>query len=505
MLGYQKQYVGVLVFFMSMLFSEGTQSIHQRLRDNIINHTSDFNTYNTRNEEDLIEYIQSTMDTHMVPGLSVSIVKGDQIVWGQNFGYANIDEDILVDSNTMFILSSVSKTITATALMQLWENGLFNLDDDIDEYLPFDVDHPDFPLFPITFKMLLSHTSGINDNWSVMTYYDGDSELELEYYLEQYLTPGGEFYGSNSSYTNSQPGTNFRYSNNGAALIGLLVEQISNQSFSEYCYNYIFEPLGMNNAFWFLSEIEDLDQVALPYNLSGGNGDNCYDIGCGVYVSNNPCFCDDACVYYNDCCSDYEDVCGENGTGSGGVTFSPYNHYGYSDWPSGQLRASSNDLAKFMAAFINGGEYNGNRILDEDTLELMRTIHYPQVESSQGLIWYYKNSNGRTLFGHNGGDLGSLTEMFISFDENIGVVVLSNSSNYNAVINIENALFSYAEENEFFDSGDINFDYQVNILDVILLVNIILGLDTTSAVADINQDGLINVVDIVQLVNIILG
>ena len=51
--------------------------------------------------------------------------------------------------------------------------------------------------------MLLSHTSGIKDNWSVMPYYDGDSEFELNYYLEEYLTPGGEFYGSNSNFTNS--------------------------------------------------------------------------------------------------------------------------------------------------------------------------------------------------------------------------------------------------------------------------------------------------------------
>ena len=134
----------------------------------------------------------------------------------------------------------------------------------------------------------------------------------------------------------------------------------------------------------------------------------------------------------------------------------------------------------------------------------MKTIFYPLVSSSQGLIWYYKNSQSRTLFGHNGGDLGSLTEMFISFDENIGVVVLSNSSNYNAVINIENALFSFAEENEFFDSGDINFDSQVNIFDIILLVNIILELEPTSTFADLNQDGLIDVLDIIQLVNIIL-
>ena len=153
---------------------------------------------NYRDEDALVEFIESTMETHLIPGLSVSIVKYNNIVWEKQFGYANIINDIFVDENTMFILSSISKTISATALMQLFENGLFDLDDDIDNYLPFDINHPDYADIPITFKMLLSHSSGIKDNWNVMPYYDGDSELALGYYLQQYLIPEGEFYNSNS-------------------------------------------------------------------------------------------------------------------------------------------------------------------------------------------------------------------------------------------------------------------------------------------------------------------
>ena len=72
------------------------------------------------------------------------------------------------------------------------------------------------------------------------------------------------------------------------------------------------------------------------------------------------------------------------------------------------------------------------------------------------------------------------------------------------MINIENTLFSFAEENVFYDMGDINFDSQVNIFDIILLVNMVLGLDELSTFADINQDGLIDILDIIELVNIIL-
>jgi len=480
------------------------QTANRTRQDFIYREQLDLDLNNYRDEDELVQFIESTMATHLIPGLSISIVKNDNIVWDKHLGYANIDENIFVDENTMFILSSISKTITSTALMQLFEQSLFILDDDIDNYLPFDVNHPDYPLVPITFKMLLSHTSGIKDNWGVMPYYEGDPQIELAYYLSQYLTPGGEFYNSNSNFTSSSPGTNYSYSNIGAALIGLLVEEISNQPFNEYCNENIFEPLEMNNTFWFLSEIEDLEQVALPYQLTGGSGDSCFEIGCGVYNESNPCFCDFACIDYGDCCPDYEDVCGEDGTGTNPGNLIEHYNYGYADYPSGQLRTTSNNLAKFMSAYMNDGSYNEVRILDLDTIELIKTIHYPQINSTQGLIWYYKNGNGRTLLGHNGGDIGSLTEMFISFSDDIGVVLLNNSNNYNALIQIENALFDFAEETDFIITGDINADQIINIQDIILAVNLIMNSEYLD-LADLNSDSTIDVLDIVQLVNIILN
>ena len=480
------------------------QTANRTRQDFIYREKLDLDLNNYRDEDELVQFIESTMETHLIPGLSISIVKNNDIVWEKQLGYANIMNNVLVDENTMFILSSISKTITATALLQLFEDGLFDIDDDIDNYLPFDVNHPDYPLAPITFKMLLTHVSGIKDNWSVMSYYDGDSELELGYYLEEYLTPGGEFYGSNSNFTNSMPGTNYSYSNIGAALIGYLVEKISNQSFNEYCNENIFEPLEMDNAFWFLSEINNLNQVASPYQVAGGAGDSCYIIGCGIYDESNPCFCDFACIDYEDCCLDYEEVCGEDGTGSSPGNLIEYEHYGYSDYPSGQLRTTSNNLAKFMSIYMNDGIYNDVRILESETIELIKIIHYPLVNSMQGLMWYYKNQNGRTLFGHNGGDIGSSTDMFISFSDNLGVVLLTNSNNHNAMIEIESAVFNFAEENDLTITGDVNNDGIINVLDIVQTVSLILASEYEES-SDLNEDGIVNILDIVQLVNIILS
>ena len=171
----------IIILLFSSLFSQIIENeFLNRTRYDVASRLESIaQTNNNRDEEELLEFIELTMENHLIPGISISIVKDQNIVWENHFGYSNIDQNILVDENTLFMLASISKTITATALMQLFEDGLFSLEDDIDSYLPFNVNHPDYPLTPITFKMLLTHTSGIKDNWDVMPYYEGDSDLEL--------------------------------------------------------------------------------------------------------------------------------------------------------------------------------------------------------------------------------------------------------------------------------------------------------------------------------------
>ena len=497
------RYLAILLTLTTLWSNDDFNRQKTRIRQDF-DASNTLSNYQYRNEAELINFIEDVVDLNNVSGLSVSVVEGEHIVWNKAFGMANIEEGIMVSDSTMFMLASVSKTVTATALMKLWEDGLINLNQNINNYLPFEVRHPDFPLIPITAKMLLSHTSGIKDNWGVMPYYEGDSDIELSIYLEEYLVPGGDFYNQNLNFTNNAPGTNFSYSNIGAALIGYLVEAISNQPFNEYCNQHIFDPLDMSGR-WFLSEL-DVSNIAIPYEVSSdGSGNNCYDIGCGVFNSSNPCQCDEACISYGDCCDDYNQVCGEDGTGDG-VGFSPIDHYGYSDYPSGQLRISSKDLAKFLVLFNNGGIYQDIRILEEQTVEYMKTIAYPDIDSQQAFIWYYKNQAGRNLFGHNGGDWAVSADMFISLSDEIGVIVLTNCANYSAMIEIENALFDYAEQYDFISDvmGDLNFDLLVNILDVIILIDIVIQNEYIDN-GDLNYDNQINVQDIILMVNMIIS
>ena len=90
--------------------------------------------------------ILAKMNQYHFPGLAACIVKDDQIFWKGNYGYANIAENKLVNDSTLFYIASVSKPFTGTAIMQLWEKGLLELDDDINNYLPFEVRNPKYPV-----------------------------------------------------------------------------------------------------------------------------------------------------------------------------------------------------------------------------------------------------------------------------------------------------------------------------------------------------------------------
>jgi CubicO group peptidase (beta-lactamase class C family) len=307
------------------------------------------------------------------------------------------------------MLASISKTITATALMQLYEQGYFDLDDPINDYLPFQVSIPRFPKINITFRMLLTHTSSIRDNWYAMISNVGDSDIPLGEYLEDYLTPGGELYFRYWNFYHQKPGTDWHYSNMAATLAGYLVEVISGMPFDEYCEINIFEPLDMDETAWFLADLNS-SHIAVPYHWNGRN-------------------------------------------------FIPYPHYGYAHYPCGQLRTSVIQLSHFLLMMMNHGEYNSTRILKESTVDLMLTPQIPSYMMTfppeQGIIWYQNKAiSGRTLWGHSGGDPGVATFMFFEPETNIGVIILTNADGSDSIrilfqaiffVRILSALFTFIE------------------------------------------------------------
>ena len=327
--------------------------------------------------------IASEIVSGRIPGLSAAIVDDGDVAWAKGFGWADEAAGQAVDTHTAFMLASVSKTISSVAVMQVVEQGLFDLDTDIDDILPFDVDNPDHPEAPITVRHLLTHTSTIKDNWDVLEplYVDGDSPISLHDFLEGYLTPGGTYF-TGKSFSSKKPATSATYSNVGATLAAYLVEAATGVPFDIWCNTEIFEPLGMTRTGWYLADLDGV-QVARPYHWVQG---------------------------------EYQGI----------------EHYGFPDYPDGQLRSTAEDLGKFLAAFSMDGTYHDARILSPESVAEMRRVQYPDLDDTQGLIWYYERFQGENTIGHNGGDWGVSTQMDLTVDEGLGVIVLMNGDNERA-------------------------------------------------------------------------
>jgi|GEM_PF-273794 len=342
--------------------------------------------------------IPETMKDGHIPGLSACIIKDGQVRWTGAYGNANIELGIPVETSTLFHLASVSKTVSVTALMQLWEEGKFEMDNDINKYLDFEVRHPRDSLFPITFHMLCTHTSGIKDNWSEMpVYWNGDSPIPLNEFLYNYLNEDGNNYDSlQNFYYYNTPGTVFQYSNIGATLIGYLVERIGDPTFSQQTHERIFEPLQMNETAWFVSELDTLN-IAMPYKWNGNE-----------YIA--------------------------------------YGHYGYSYYPAGSLRTSVDQLANFLLCYMKGGTHLGQQILESSTVDLILTPQVPQITSEIGLIWQHDFFMSRELWGHGGSYYGTRTGLSYCKDENTGILILNNGENDNAGWQILDLLFDYAAD-----------------------------------------------------------
>ena len=132
---------------------------------------------------DFEAYVQDEMDLQNIPALSMLIFEKDNILYENYLGEANIQQGVSLENNHLFLLASISKVVTGTALLQLEEDGLFSLDDNINDHLSFNVQIPNYTS-DITFRMLLTHTSGIADGSALddQYYYGEDSPVELGFF-----------------------------------------------------------------------------------------------------------------------------------------------------------------------------------------------------------------------------------------------------------------------------------------------------------------------------------
>lgn len=335
-------------------------------------------------------FIPFLMKFGCMPSLSACIVKDDEVVWARGYGLYDVENEKHATEDTIYLTASISKTVTATALMQLIENESYgiDLDDDVNNFIPFSLRNPMYPDIPITFRMLLAHQSSLAVDPEIFySYWIGDLNVTLYPWIKEYLTPDGKYYMP-EVWSDDMPGEKFHYANVGYCFIGYLIELISGQEFNEYCKEHIFKPLGMYNTSFRLIDL-DVDKVAVPYNLENGK-------------------------------------------------YHKWGHYDFLERPAGAMRTSTMDLSHFFIAHMNGGVYNGKRILKESTVQEMHTVQYPGV--GYGLGWQVQtDKQGKTRLGHMGTQRGVFTDMGFCPSDKTGVIIFTNTAN-TEVISIGNHL-----------------------------------------------------------------
>ena len=338
---------------------------------------------------DTDSFLEYKMNRSKVVGLQAAVIKNGDLLYTKSVGKLRSDSLGKINDSTLFMIASTSKPITALTVLSLVSQNKLALDDAVNNYLPFKVENPYYPNNEITVRMLLTHTSTIKDNWAILdSLYTlpegGDSPLELKDYLKDYLSVEGKYYDDQLNFQNEKPSTYWEYANTGYALLGLIVEEVSKKPFNTYCREAIFNPLEMEDTFWFLKEIPH-QNITNPHEIT------------------------------------------ENG-------HEVLNHYGYPTYPDGQIRTTVTDYTKFLQLIMHDGKFNGKQLIKEELINEFLKIQYPKTNKWQAISWNYNEFENFIFYlnlphlpAHTGGDPGIATAVFFDKEKKGAVLLFLNT------------------------------------------------------------------------------
>jgi CubicO group peptidase (beta-lactamase class C family) len=311
------------------------------------------------------------MASSHVPGLSVAVVENGEYEWASGFGLADAEDNSPASEHTLFRLASISKSLTATAAMQLWERGQLDLDRPVQKYCPA------FPVkqAPITTRQVMGHLAGIR-------YYKIQSQDDPEFgntkHFDNPIQAGLDFFKNDPLV--SDPGTQFHYSTQGYTLVGCVIEGASGVRYVDFMRQNVFVPAGMGHT-----QVDDRFAI-IPYRTR----------------------------FYEK-------------TPSGAVQNADFLDSSYKV-PGGGWLSSAEDMARFEAAILN------DKLIKRATRDLMWTPLKPSDGSKDGygLGWGNAEENGVAFVAHTGGQQGTSTAFLLAPAQRDGVVVLTNMAGVDA-------------------------------------------------------------------------
>ena len=321
-------------------------------------------------------FFKSQMEEYKVPGVTISVVKDGEILFKKGYGYYDLENNKRVDAdNTLFRPGSVSKLFIWTSIMQLVEQGKVDLNENINEYLDFEIPNEiagrdnNEDIKDITLMNLLNHNAGFEDKIKDLFVLSEENIKPLGTYLKDYM-PARVY----------PAGREMAYSNYGSALAAYIVERVSGMTFAEYVETNIFKPLNMSN-----STFKQPVPAGVTEETSLG-----FAYIKGSYQSDN-----------------FEYI-------------QPY--------PVGGLSSTAEDMAKFMLAHLNMGGYQGNRILNPETAAEMHSQSFTHHNEFSGMAHGFieMNYNGYRMITHGGDTFLFHSGLYLIPELNTGLFVSYN-------------------------------------------------------------------------------
>ncbi|MFM2117426.1 MAG: hypothetical protein RL316_616 [Bacteroidota bacterium] len=326
--------------------------------------------------------LEGVITSYPAIGLSVAVVKNNKIIYTHSFGYQNKEENKLLQNDNLFRIASISKSFTATALLQLVEKKLISLDDDVSDLIGFTVRNPNHPEKVITLRMLLSHRSSLNDSQGYFNLDVVDPSTNNNY---------------QKCYNTYAPGEGYQYCNLNFNMAGAILERLTGERFDSYIKNQILKPLGIEGGY----NIDSLDhsKFAILYDFNGKEGK--FTPNPGAYASRAT-----ELVNYK--------------IGRSTPIFSP----------TGGMKIAAEGLAKYMIMHSKHGKYAGERLLRKKTSKLMQTPLSADGNDQYGLALWKTNKliPGVELTGHTGSAYGLNSAFFFNPKKKFGLVVICNGS-----------------------------------------------------------------------------
>jgi len=322
--------------------------------------------------------IDSLMAKFKAIGLGVAVVKDGELVYTHSFGLKDVESKTPLTDKDIFRIASISKSFSATSIFQLIEKGKLSLDDDFSSVVGFKVRNPKYPATVITVKMVMSHTSSINDS-------EGYFNLDA---INPDKNPNWA-----KCYNSYEPGKGYQYCNLNYNMIGTVIEKLSGERFDKYVKNHILEPLGLYGGYW----VESLDsnRFVTLYEYDGKK-----ETFAPAELAYNP----------------RSEEISKYVMGYSTPIFSP----------TGGMKISATDLAKYMSMHMFQGKYKGVRLISKRSAKVMQT----KISEEEGYGLAIRTVSdlipGKVMKGHTGSAYGLYSMMFFHPKEKFGIVVITN-------------------------------------------------------------------------------